>query len=68
MVKQTVHVKTGKSYACKIIDKELMKGKEELVGVEFLTSEWACPALTLLDRFEMKSLCSGASRTRIRAS
>lgn len=31
VVKEAVHVKTGKYYACKVINKKLMEGREYMV-------------------------------------
>ena len=32
IVKEAVHIKTGKYYACKVINKKLMEGREFMVG------------------------------------
>jgi serine/threonine protein kinase len=31
IVKEAVHIKTGKYYACKVINKKLMEGREHMV-------------------------------------
>jgi calcium/calmodulin-dependent protein kinase I len=31
IVKEAVHIKTGKYYACKVINKKLMEGREYMV-------------------------------------
>jgi serine/threonine protein kinase len=31
VVKEAVHIKTGKYYACKVINKKLMEGREHMV-------------------------------------
>jgi hypothetical protein len=30
-VKEAIHIKTGKYYACKVINKKLMEGREHMV-------------------------------------
>ncbi|KAG9085620.1 hypothetical protein FRC07_013332, partial [Ceratobasidium sp. 392] len=34
VVKEAVHIKTGKYYACKVINKKLMEGREHMVRNE----------------------------------
>jgi calcium/calmodulin-dependent protein kinase I len=34
VVKEAVHIKTGKYYACKVISKRLMEGREHMVRNE----------------------------------
>jgi len=33
-VKEAIHIKTGKYYACKVINKKLMEGREHMVSVK----------------------------------
>jgi serine/threonine protein kinase len=33
IVKEAIHIKTGKYYACKVINKKLMEGREHMVGL-----------------------------------
>jgi hypothetical protein len=33
VVKEAVHISTGKYYACKVINKRLMEGREHMVGL-----------------------------------
>ena len=32
IVKEAIHIKTGKYYACKVINKKLMEGREHMVS------------------------------------
>jgi hypothetical protein len=32
-VKEAIHIKTGKYYACKVINKKLMEGREHMVSI-----------------------------------
>jgi serine/threonine protein kinase len=43
IVKEAVHIKTGKYYACKVINKKLMEGREYMVRVftSFASSDCA---------------------------
>ena len=36
IVKEAVHIKTGKYYACKVINKKLMEGREYMVRTAWL--------------------------------
>ena len=44
IVKEAVHIKTGKYYACKVINKKLMEGREYMVRVS-LTLSKTTPAI-----------------------
>lgn len=33
IVKEAIHIKTGKYYACKVINKKLMEGREHMVNI-----------------------------------
>lgn len=33
IVKEAIHIKTGKYYACKVINKKLMEGREHMVSL-----------------------------------
>ena len=35
IVKEAIHVETGKYFACKVINKKLMEGREHMVGLSF---------------------------------
>jgi hypothetical protein len=41
IVKEAVHIKTGKYYACKVINKKLMEGREHMVSVRRASSGWS---------------------------
>jgi serine/threonine protein kinase len=34
IVKEAIHVQTGKYYACKVINKKLMEGREHMVSTK----------------------------------
>lgn len=36
IVKEAIHIKTGKYYACKVINKKLMEGREHMVSMDTL--------------------------------
>jgi calcium/calmodulin-dependent protein kinase I len=40
VVKECVHIDTGRYYAAKVINKRLMSGREHMVGEPHLRSEW----------------------------
>ena len=42
IVKEAVHIKTGKYYACKVINKKLMEGREFMVRL--------CPLYPQMER------------------
>ncbi|KAE8208183.1 hypothetical protein CF319_g6322 [Tilletia indica] len=56
VVKECVHIKTGKFYACKVISKRLMEGREHMVRNEIaslkLVSQGHRSIVTLVDYFE----------------
>lgn len=56
MVKEAVHIQTGKHYATKVISKRLMKGREHMVKNEIVVlkrlSQGHKNILTLIDYFE----------------
>lgn len=52
IVKEAVHIKTGKYYACKVINKKLMEGREYMVSLLPLTSVPA-PSFPIRSRGEM---------------
>jgi hypothetical protein len=39
-VKEAVHIKTGKYYACKVINKKLMEGREFMVCHHIAIAHW----------------------------
>jgi len=70
IVKEAVHIKTGKYYACKVINKKLMEGREFMVRNEIAVlkrvSSGHSNIVTLYDYFETSNnlylcfdLCSG---------
>ncbi|KAI9511365.1 Pkinase-domain-containing protein [Russula earlei] len=70
IVKEAVHIKTGKYYACKVINKKLMEGREFMVRNEIAVlkrvSSGHSNIVTLYDYFETTNnlylcfdLCSG---------
>ncbi|CAO1628985.1 unnamed protein product [Parajaminaea phylloscopi] len=56
VVKEAVHIKTGKYYACKVISKKLMEGREHMVRNEISAlkrvSQGHPSIVTLVDYFE----------------
>ncbi|PWN17990.1 putative calmodulin-dependent protein kinase type 1 [Microstroma glucosiphilum] len=56
VVKEAVHIKTGKYYACKVISKKLMEGREHMVRNEISAlkrvSQGHGSIVTLVDYFE----------------
>ena len=56
IVKEAVHIKTGKYYACKVINKKLMEGREHMVRNEIAVlkkvSQGHANIVTLHDYFE----------------
>lgn len=56
VVKEAVHIKTGKYYACKVISKRLMEGREHMVRNEIAAlkkvSQGHRSIVTLVDYFE----------------
>lgn len=56
VVKEAVHIKTGKYYACKVISKKLMEGREHMVRNEIAAlkrvSQGHPSIVTLVDYFE----------------
>lgn len=38
IVKEAIHVETGKYFACKVINKKLMEGREHMVCVSIVSS------------------------------
>lgn len=56
VVKEAVHIKTGKYYACKVISKKLMEGREHMVRNEIAAlkrvSQGHRGIVTLVDYFE----------------
>lgn len=70
VVKECVHIETGKYYACKVISKRLMAGREGMVRNEIAVlkkiSQGHPNVLTLIDYFETTNnlylvfdLCTG---------
>lgn len=70
IVKEAVHIKTGKYYACKVINKKLMEGREHMIRNEInvlkSVSQGHKNIVTLWDYFETQNnlylvtdLCSG---------
>ena len=70
VVKEAVHIKTGKRFACKVISKKLMKGREKMVRTEVSVlskiSSGHPNVVTLYDYFETTNnlylcfdLCTG---------
>jgi calcium/calmodulin-dependent protein kinase I len=70
IVKEAVHIKTGKYYACKVINKKLMEGREFMVRNEIAVLKRVSSGhrniVTLYDYFETSNnlylcfdLCSG---------
>lgn len=70
VVKECVHIDTGKFYACKVISKRLMSGREHMVRNEISVlkriSQGHPNVLTLVDYFEttnnlylVTDLCTG---------
>jgi len=70
VVKEAVHIETGKYYACKVISKRLMAGRENMVRNEIAVlkkiSMGHPNVLTLIDYFETTNnlylvldLCTG---------
>ncbi|CAN6643360.1 calcium/calmodulin-dependent protein kinase I [Trichomonascus vanleenenianus] len=59
VVKEAVHIETGKFYAAKIISKQLMSGREHMVRNEIIVlrrvSQGHRNVLTLVDYFETKN-------------
>jgi serine/threonine protein kinase len=58
IVREAIHINTGDVYACKIINKKLMEGREYLVRRHFINMGRAVGrkgCLTLSCRCEMKS-------------
>ena len=49
MVKEAVHIESGKYYACKVISKQLMRGREHMVRNE----------ITSMKRVSQKSIVWG---------
>jgi serine/threonine protein kinase len=40
IVKEAIHIKTGKYYACKVINKKLMEGREHMVRRAAAVAYW----------------------------
>ncbi|KAJ7908051.1 kinase-like domain-containing protein [Mycena leptocephala] len=70
IVKEAIHIKTGMHYACKVINKKLMEGREHMVRNEIAVltriSSGNCNIVTLHDYFETSrnlylcfDLCTG---------
>ena len=70
VVKEAVHIETGKFYACKIISKQLMRGREHMVRNEIMSlkrvSQENSGVVSLVDYFEtmnnlylVTDLCQG---------
>ena len=47
IVKEAVHIKTGKYYACKVINKKLMEGREYMVREPAYAQPPLCRAYSL---------------------
>jgi len=65
VVKECVHIDTGRYYAAKVINKRLMAGREHMVRVLriLLSGIWCQRPLTIWpSRFEMRLPCSRRSR------
>src|ERR1700712_1556902 len=58
VVKECVHIDTGRYYAAKVINKRLMAGREHMVS---LYEELPSPARLNTNRCVTKSQCSNAS-------
>lgn len=60
VVKECVHIDTGRYYAAKVINKRLMAGREHMVR-SYIYSErkakYSAGILTAFDRSETRSLC-----------
>jgi len=60
IVKEAVHIKTGKYYACKVINKKLMEGREFMVRNEIAVLKRVSSGhqniVTLYDYFEVNFL------------
>ena len=57
MVKECVHIDTGRYYAAKVINKRMMVGREHMVGTKsFSHSIGSTKADGSSDRFGMRSL------------
>ena len=56
VVKEAVHIETGKYYACKVISKQLMRGREHMVRNEIASlkrvSQENSGVVSLVDYFE----------------
>ena len=70
VVKEAVHIETGKFYACKVISKQLMRGREHMVRNEIMSlkrvSQENSGVVSLVDYFEtmnnlylVTDLCQG---------
>jgi serine/threonine protein kinase len=47
IVKEAIHIKTGKYYACKVINKKLMEGREHMVSIDTLPALYYLAAMWL---------------------
>jgi calcium/calmodulin-dependent protein kinase I len=60
IVKEAIHIKTGKYYACKVINKKLMEGRENMVRNEITVLKRVSSGhkniVTLHDYFEVSKL------------
>lgn len=67
VVKEAVHTKTGKFYACKVISKKLMEGREYMVSASLPVLD--CPSSllkTAVHRFGTRLPCLRKSQLGIR--
>lgn len=67
MVKECVHIDTGRYYAAKVINKRLMAGREHMVGALRRILQWnrACSQSA---RSETRLRCSNECQWAIRTS
>lgn len=58
IVKEAIHIKTGKYYACKVINKKLMEGREHMVNIIHIPPASDGLAAMALARILRFNLCS----------
>lgn len=66
VVKECVHIDTGRFYAAKVINKRLMAGREHMVNLVTLHGEKEADRRLSFVRSETRSLCSRKSQWGIK--